>query len=447
LICVHHITKESSTESILAQVVANNPQSISIPSSKTYDHRKKRSMAPITRPTHLIHQTTSEHDNPLKLPPMPEWLHNTYSCQRPTSMYSPNDAFINQLKNIKHIRELRGDEIGVRAYSTAIASIAAYPYAISSPQEILRLPGCSGKYATLFEEWKEKGHCLEADEIGTDEQLQVLDLFWNIWGVGPGGARNFYNNGWRDLDDVIMNWDRIKRVQQIGVKYYDEFLLKIPRREVESIGSIILEHANKLHPGFQICIVGGYRRGKENSGDVDVILSHPNEKATLGAIKDIAEALAESGYITHTLILSVANSERGQTPVSWKGDSAIRGSGFDTLDKALVVWQDPAWEKDVTSENPNPHRRVDILISPWKTFGCAVMGWTSGTTFQRDLRNYCRKEKHLKFDSSGIRSMEDGHWVDFESVGGKAPDFLTAEKRVFEGLGLEWREPTERCTG
>jgi DNA polymerase IV len=33
-----------------------------------------------------------------------------------------------------------------------------------------------------------------------------------------------------------------------------------------------------------------------------------------------------------------------------------------------------------------------------------------------------------------------------ESKEGKAPDMLTAEKRVFEGLGLEWRDPEERCT-
>jgi len=186
-------TKNRSTtaESILARAAADSPKTVSTPFSKSYGHRKQRSETPITRPTHLIHQTTSEHDDPTKFPPMPLWLHNTYSCQRPTPLTSPNNPFISQLKKIKHARELRGDEIGIRAYSTAIASIAAYPYPLSSPQEILRLPGCSGKYATLFEEWKETGHCLEADKMDTDEQLKVMDLFWNIWGVGPGGARDF----------------------------------------------------------------------------------------------------------------------------------------------------------------------------------------------------------------------------------------------------------------
>lgn len=78
-----------------------------------------------------------------------------------------------------------------------------------------------------------------------------------------------------------------------------------------------------------------------------------------------------------------------------------------------------------------------------------MLGWSGGTTFQRDLRRYCKKETRLKFDSSGVRSRTDGSWVDLEDGAsvGPAPDMETAEKRVFEGLGLVWRPPEERCTG
>jgi DNA polymerase IV len=80
--------------------------------------------------------------------------------------------------------------------------------------------------------------------------------------------------------------------------------------------------------------------------------------------------------------------------------------------------------------------------------GCAVLGWSGGTTFQRDLRRYCKKEKNLKFDSSGVRDRADGSWVDLEGDdGGRASDMLSAEKKVFKALGLDWREPKDRCTG
>lgn len=117
-----------------------------------------------------------------------------------------------------------------------------------------------------------------------------------------------------------------------------------------------------------------------------------------------------------------------------------------------MVWQDPEWptkQSDLRDnpnmKNPNIHRRVDIIISPWKTAGCAVLGWSGGTTFQRDIRSYCRHAKNWKFDSSGIRSRVDGSWVDLERD--ESGDMVAKEKRVFQGLGLEYREPWERCTG
>ena len=248
--------------------------------------------------------------------------------------------------------------------------------------------------------------------------------------------------GWRDQDDLTeFAWGSLSRVQQIGLKYYDELLLKIPRLEVESIASMILKSTRELDSEYQMIIVGGYRRGKKQSGDVDVILSHPSEEKTLNLVKKVALRLERSGHIKWVLSLSTKNSERGQRPVPWRGEGG-RGSGFDTLDKALVVWKNP-------EDEASPHRRVNIIVSPWRTVGCAVLGWSGGTTFQRDLRRYCKKEKNLKFDSSGIRSRADGAWVDIEDGDGvdRAKDMIEAEKRVFQGLDLEYRQPEERCTG
>jgi DNA polymerase IV len=399
----------------------------------------------------MLHQSTTEHDLDQHLPPIPDYLHTTYSCQRPTPLHPPNEPFIKELMKIRVHRTLEGDKIGVRAYSSSIATLSAYPYTLSSAQEVARLPGCGMKIALLYQEYKDTGQLSEVTEADADPRISVLKVFYEIWGVAETTAREFYNRGWRDLDDIVeYGWNTLTRVQQIGVKYYDEFLMKIPRDEVASISNIILEHANKIQPGFEMIIVGGYRRGKKESGDVDLVLSHRDKKATLGFVEKIVLSLEATKHITHTLILSTKNSERGQEPVAWKGNEKKAGTGFDTLDKALVVWQDPLWNPtEEVKKNPNPHRRVDIIIAPWKTAGCAVLGWTSGTTFQRDLRRYCKKERALKFDSSGVRSRVDGSWVDLESGpdGKPAPDMLTAEKRIFAGLGLEWREPWERCTG
>ena len=224
----------------------------------------------ITRPTGLLHQTTSEHDEAASsaLPPMPHWVRENkiYACERATPLVSPNQAFICQLKKIKLARVLTLDEIGVRAYSSSIASLAAYPYLIESAREILALPSCDQKIAHLFHEYQTNNGKIQAVvELEADPVLKVLREFYEIWGVGAKTAREFYfDKGWRDLDDIIEHgWKSLSRVQQIGLKYYDEFMLKIPRAEVESIAAIVTKHACLVTDGgIESIIVGGYRRGK-----------------------------------------------------------------------------------------------------------------------------------------------------------------------------------------
>lgn len=374
----------------------------------------------------LLQQTTTDNDDGSSsdLPEMPEWVKagTKYACQRSTPKTSPNDPFISLLKKIKLARLLTNDEIGVRAYSTSIASLAAYPYKISAPREIISLPGCDAKIANLYVEWINTGTLKAVNDIEADPELKVLQLFYDIWGVGATTAREFYfERGWKDLDDIVeFGWSDLTRVQQIGLKFYDEFLDLIPRAEVESIARIIHRHAvNVRDDRIQTLLVGGFRRGKEACGDVDIIVSHPDEEQTANLVNDVVTSLEDEGWITHTLLLSLNNTNRSQQTLPFRSGGG--GHGFDSLDKALVVWQDPTWESreadlaaDSKAKNPNIHRRVDIIISPWRTVGCAIVGWSGGTTFERDLRRYAKAEFEYKFDSSGVRSRRNGEVVDLE---------------------------------
>lgn len=115
---------------------------------------------------------------------------------------------------------------------------------------------------------------------------------------------------------------------------------------------------------------------------MDLILSHQDEAITYNLVDKVVKSLEKEGWITHTLTLNLTNTKRNQEtlPIS---AATVGGHGFDTLDKALVVWQDPNWRTKTAdlktnpkAKNPNPHRRVDIIVSPFPTIGCAVAGWT-----------------------------------------------------------------------
>lgn len=460
-----------------ARAEASDPTT---PSSQKFNnqHARRRfnqSSAPTPALTHparppKLHRTTTSEFEDLdskSLPEPPQWVreHSMYACKRSTPLKPVNEAFLQQLYKIKQARLLTLDEIGVRAYSTAIASISAYPHLLQNHNEVARLPGCENKIVALWSEWHSSAHVddersLEVVKaLDEDEDLKHLRIFFEIWGVGADTARRFYfTNQWKDIDDVVeYGWNTLNRVQQIGVKFYDEFQVKIPRVEVEDISNTIRRHA-RLCRGIQkekwggdedmvLVVVGGYRRGKEMCGDVDVILSHRDEETTRDLVVDVVASLESEGWITHTLTLHTTTSNRNQQTLPYRGDG--KGGGFDSLDKALCVWQDPAYDSEEHKKNPNIHRRVDIIVSSWRTVGCAILGWSGATTFERDIRRWCKREKGWKFDSSGVRDRATGLIVDLESpkAEGDGDSWLDREKRLMEGLGIGWRDSTERCTG
>lgn len=75
-------------------------------------------------------QSTSDYE--AYCAPASVYAQSSYSCQRPTPLSSPNSAFLDELKSIRLLRTLREDKIGIRAYSTSIAAIAAYPSVVET---------------------------------------------------------------------------------------------------------------------------------------------------------------------------------------------------------------------------------------------------------------------------------------------------------------------------
>ena len=429
----------------------------------------------------LLSQETTEELELIDQRPLPEWVQKQikYSCQRKQTQPSANEGFLAELRLIKRKRlldEAQNEKVR-NSYGRAIASVAAYPYPFLHPSEVERLPRCGEKVARLFRQFQDTGTLEEADEMRNDPKLQTLGLFWNIHGIGAYAAKNLYEKGYRTIDGLRYKvWPQLRelfeddpvegnrldhledpnldREQQQGLKYYHDFLEPISRSEVEQIAAIIEQHLKAITDDqAQVMLVGSYRKGKTTSGDVDVIVSHPEPSKTAKLIENLYESLYSEGWIRAKLKISLAHTRRDQKPILKSHRST---ASFAALDIALLVWQDKTWptkEKDLMEDpdarNPATCRRVDIIVSPWKSVGCAVLGWSGGITFERDLREYAKKVLNLKFDSSGVLDRQTGRWIDIERYDDpvtRAKTIVEAERRVIEGLGLDCYDPKERLT-
>lgn len=172
-----------SVESALrAKVSTSSPSSSKLHKDDTAkSHFTRSATVPL-----LLHEATEE-SSAINLS-VPEAIYAKYACQRNSPLSTPNDELIELFSSMQLARTLQIDSVGVRAYSTVIASLKAFPYKIEHEASIKQLEGCGSKIVSMVAEYLMKGHIREITETWTTE-LKVLLGFWHVHGVGAVTAR------------------------------------------------------------------------------------------------------------------------------------------------------------------------------------------------------------------------------------------------------------------
>ncbi|CAF1639327.1 unnamed protein product, partial [Didymodactylos carnosus] len=93
---------------------------------------------------------------------------------------------------------------------------------------IIALPEIGQRLATKILEIIETGHLSKLEEYQTNDEVKKMDMFTKIWGAGPTQAKKWIDQGYQTLDDLRAK-AHLTHNQQVGLKYYDEFLQRIPR--------------------------------------------------------------------------------------------------------------------------------------------------------------------------------------------------------------------------
>jgi len=332
------------------------------------------------------------------------------------------------------------------SYARAIAAIKAYPYRFNdrtSREDIAKLPYLGTKLSSMVEEFIKTGKIQEAQKFSSSTRFLSLSAFNSIHGIGPHTARHLYSLGLRSMEDLAKYYEvtpgtihegtasnleastskeiSVEKSIQISLVLQHDFSQKIPRREVEEINQVIMRELELIEAGYKSIIAGGYRRGKLESNDVDIVISHTDwdrgADKVRGLGKKLVQRLHERGLVTHVLNMS------GYHP-----HNVFRTHHWDSLEKALTVFVLP-----YDSARNQTYRRVDLVFVTPGVFWTAVVGWTGSTMFERDLRLWAKQAKGLKFDSSGITRRHDSK-----------PFHPNSEREVFEFLGLAYVHPTLR---
>jgi DNA polymerase lambda len=89
--------------------------------------------------------------------------------------------------------------------------------------------------------------------------------------------------------------------QRIGLALYDDLNTRIPRAECKAIYDVVRAEAIAIDAKVWIDIMGSYRRGSSDSGDVDFLITRdPADGQThCGILRKLVNTLSSKGFITH----------------------------------------------------------------------------------------------------------------------------------------------------
>ncbi|XP_024886623.1 DNA polymerase beta-like [Temnothorax curvispinosus] len=316
--------------------------------------------------------------------------------------------FLSELADYE--RNVNKNVFKYNAYRKAAGTLGALTERVKSGEEAKKLPGIGAKIAKKIDEFLQTGKLQKLEDIKKDDTNVAISLLARVSGIGPAKARELVDAGVKTLEDLKKHQDKLTHHQKLGLKYFDDFEKKIPRAEIAQIEKILKSAIKELDRAYFVTICGSYRRCKEESGDIDVLVTHPDytskardEKKKAVSLKAIVECLEKKRLITDTISL-------GST-------------------KFMGVCRLP-------EDESKPFRRLDIRLTFYDQYYCAILYFTGSDLFNKNMRAHALEKKYTLNEYALKRLTAEGCPGEAEKI--------TSEEDVFKFLDLPYKEPKDR---
>lgn len=155
-------------------------------------------------------------------------------------------------------------------FEKAADVIRTWPVVITKGSQIVHIRGIGASVLSEIDEVLKTG--TSKRYIKLEDKLKttkvILDELTSIHGIGMVKAIELHNLGVRSIVDLESFQNHLTHSQLLGLKWYEDMQLRIPREEVkmyENLFTLILKPTIWM-------ITGSYRRGETTSGDIDVIV-------------------------------------------------------------------------------------------------------------------------------------------------------------------------------
>ncbi|CAH9146613.1 unnamed protein product [Cuscuta epithymum] len=178
--------------------------------------------------------------------------HNKDFLSDSSLLYKPSDLNKNVTEifgKLINIYRALGDERRSFSYYKAILVIEKLPSKIENLDQVKHLPSIGKSMQDHILEIVNTGKLSKLEHFEKDEKVRTITLFGEVWGIGPATALKLYEKGNRTLD-VLKNEESLTNAQRLGLKYFHDIKVRIPRHEVEEMEQLLKTAGLEILPGL-----------------------------------------------------------------------------------------------------------------------------------------------------------------------------------------------------
>ncbi len=302
----------------------------------------------------------------------------------------------------------------LRSIGIAMKTLEKYNKKIiekSDIDELIKLKGIGEGTIRRIKELIDTGKLAEIKITKGDEQyLKMIDQLEEIYGIGRATAYKLFKEyKIKSIDELIKKVGSgeitVSENIKIGLKYVNRLDTNIPRGDIDEIKDYLLDILLDIDPRLFGAVCGSYRRLKEVSGDIDLVIIHSdykkiNQSMRINYLDVIVNRLIEKKFIIESLT-------RTSVKTKYMG---------------IFEWK-----------NSKP-RRIDIRLVPYESYYFAILYFTGSKDFNKNMRLNAIAQNYT-LNEYGI--FDHGHKHNNTIK-------VKSEKEIFDILGMEYVTPDKR---
>ena len=312
------------------------------------------------------------------------------------------DLIINNLKIVSK------DEPGFKKkfYNQAIKALQDMePDDIVKRNKFDDVNGIGKKINEKIIEIKNTGNNLQKVNTIIEEKKNTFDLT-TIYGIGlklKDKIEKEYGKmkDLNQLQDLDAKHGFLNEKHKIGIKYYDDLQLRIPRLEMDGHNDFINDVIKLNKFSIKYDITGSYRRQNKDSGDIDILVTSDGINH-IEKYKEFVTCLKCIGYISDDLAF---------------GDNKYMG-----------ICKLPGCDK---------YRRLDVIVTTPEQYYFEVLYFTGSDDFNKEMRSEALKQGY-SLSQYNFTHVDSGKIVDRK---------FNSEEDIFDFLGFKFVTPKDRKSG